>query len=99
MLRPPLPPPSISTFHRYIQVRAASPPMADLEQFGHRREIRSIASDIVMGAVALLQEEKGNKIADKFVSVGIKGGSAGGVVAGGRVSLRALLGEPPYGTV
>lgn len=94
--------------------QATLPFTAELEHYGHRSEVGRIVSDTVEAAMVLLQKKIDRHQHHQELSEfgGIGGVSAaGGVVvgggmgtgssggAGGRVSLRALLGKPPYGTV
>ncbi|CAM9159620.1 unnamed protein product [Ectocarpus sp. 12 AP-2014] len=76
--------------------------MASDEGFSHRDQIRRvIVSDIVEAAIALSEQ---NQTAKKLRIEPIEGtggqsSAPVGLGAGGRVSLRDLLGKPPYGTV
>lgn len=82
----PLPPFVSAQAHRITLFKM------DINRFGHRREIARIVSGIQEAAMTL--SEEGN---EQYQNKRGNGGVGG---AGGRVvSLRALLGEPPYGTV
>ncbi|CAM9506494.1 unnamed protein product [Ectocarpus sp. 12 AP-2014] len=76
--------------------------MGSDEGFSHRDQIRRvIVSDIVEAAIALSEQ---NQTAKKLRIEPIEGtggqsSAPVGLGAGGRVSLRDLLGKPPYGTV
>ena len=71
----------------------------EFEAFGHRSQIRdAIVREVIVEAALAVCEKNG--VAKTLMIGPIKGG--GEDVPGrapGRVSLRALLGKPPYGTV
>lgn len=77
----------------------------NLQRYGHRREVRRIVSDVVIGGAlaAVTSKEKRALEQDKSTTksglVGPHGNHDSSGDGRGRVSLRALLGDPPYGTV
>lgn len=78
-------------------------PFADGEfkDFDHRSQIRHVivGEMIVEAALALCEK---NRIKEKLLLEPVGGGETLTAATGGapgRVSLRALLGKPPYGTV
>lgn len=73
----------------------------EFEGLGHRNQIRHVivGKMIVEAALALCEKKT---MSTKSLVDPIEGGETLSVAAGGepgRVSLRALLGKPPYGTV
>lgn len=74
----------------------------EFEGVGHRDQIRHVivGEMIVEAALALCEESSATK---RLLIEPIKGGETLTAATGGgapsRVSLRALLGKPPYGTV
>lgn len=97
-----------------VRNRATRPFTAELERYGHRAEVGRIVSDTVEAAMALLQKKRDQHqhshqelfefdgiggVSAKAGGVGVGGSMGMGSGGGGRVSLRALLGKPPYGTV
>lgn len=76
-------------------------PTGEFEGFGHRSQIRRVIVGelIVEAALALCGKDRTEK---KLLAEPMEGGEASPAATGGErghVSLRALLGKPPYGTV
>lgn len=70
----------------------------EFEGFGHRSRIRhAIVGEMIVEAALVVCEK--NRMKKKLLIEPIEGGEAATGGAPSRVSLRALLGKPPYGTV
>lgn len=110
---PPPPPPSISRPPPPgNQARKATYTTTELDPFGHRQEMRRFVVDVIVeAAMCCLEVSKvegeprrgGGRRGGAPVAIpetNLAGRSDTGLGAGKVVvSLRALLGEPPYGTV